>query len=174
MATVRRLATRSTRKVQHYSCDSCRSRKLRCDRPIPCANCVSREKECLFSPVPSGRRRTRGMVAPGDDDAPTLAPMPCPSDEDAQAPPAAPESNQEYLLAEIQAVKKLVLDLESRVNLGCDRRGGSATNLSSSNSITSPGPSTAGLDRVGDAVAHLERVSMSQDSRVSVIYPSSA
>jgi hypothetical protein len=43
---------RSNRKGQ-YSCNFCRTRKLRCDRPLPCTSCRSRGKTCQFEPTPT-------------------------------------------------------------------------------------------------------------------------
>jgi hypothetical protein len=41
---------RSNRKGQ-YSCNFCRTRKLRCDRPLPCTICRSHGKTCQFEPT---------------------------------------------------------------------------------------------------------------------------
>ncbi|CAI7621894.1 unnamed protein product [Penicillium manginii] len=57
MPSARPEAPRSHRKGQ-YSCEFCRARKLRCDRPLPCTNCVSRGKTCHFGPLPGQRPST--------------------------------------------------------------------------------------------------------------------
>jgi hypothetical protein len=41
---------RAPRKGQ-FSCNFCRLRKLRCDRPLPCTSCRSRGKTCEFNPT---------------------------------------------------------------------------------------------------------------------------
>lgn len=193
---------RSKRAAQHYSCDSCRSRKLRCDRPIPCANCVSRGEDCRFSHVPTSKRRKRGITLP----APINAPMPevaqgqphhqtTPSSaapRQLPLPPSqAPETlgeGQEILMAEIQAVKRVVQELESRVSSSYPRtaqpyvewaEANASTGSPSCDSTSSPAARPVwvenparkapapNLDRVGDAVAHLELVSMGNNLRVS-------
>jgi hypothetical protein len=37
------------------SCNSCRQRKLKCDRDEPCSNCVARNVSCQYAPWPRGR-----------------------------------------------------------------------------------------------------------------------
>ncbi|KAI9148201.1 Efflux pump mlcE [Paramyrothecium foliicola] len=51
------------------SCESCRARKLKCNREQPCQNCITRgqENDCNFSGVkaaPSSRRGTANVSAP--------------------------------------------------------------------------------------------------------------
>ncbi|KAF1993363.1 hypothetical protein P154DRAFT_381426, partial [Amniculicola lignicola CBS 123094] len=83
---------------------------------------------------------------------------------------AAPASSppREDLLAEIQAVRQLAQRLEKRLQerAPSSNQGGGAVGLSPSASTTSEGQlvSPASLGQVGDVVAHLERVSMSQSS----------
>lgn len=90
-------------------------------------------------------------------------------------------------MAEIQAVKRVVQDLESRVSSSYPRTaqpyaeyaepnaGIGSTSCDSTNSRTASSPWTTqpaskapapNLDRVGDAVAHLELVSMGNNLRV--------
>ncbi|KAH8701278.1 hypothetical protein GQ44DRAFT_717885 [Phaeosphaeriaceae sp. PMI808] len=122
----------------HTSCDFCRTRKLRCDRPLPCTSCKTRGKTCIFEQTPT----------PGLTPNPPL--------------PAAPASSppQEDLQAEIQAFRQLAQRLEKRIQEWTTNtnQGGGAIGLSPSASTTSEG------QLVGDVVAHLERVSMSQSS----------
>jgi hypothetical protein len=194
---------RSKRTAQHYSCDSCRSRKLRCDRPTPCANCVSRGEDCRFSHVPTNKRRKRGITLP----APIDAPMPdvaqaqqyhqtTPNSAAPSQPPLPPSQTpddlgerQEILMAEIQAVKRVVQDLESRVSSSYPRpaqpyvewaEANAGTGSTSCDSTSRPAVRSVwatkaaskapapNLDRVGDAVAHLELVSMGNNLRVSL------
>lgn len=158
-----RQGTRSGNRV-NYSCDQCRSRKLRCDRPVPCANCVSRGIECVFSPstVVTRRRRTRGLAAAKDNGSSTEgapATPPVPPSPSLVRHAAAPD--QTDLLAEIQALKRMAQDLESRVMSASN--GG--LSMSPTTTVTTTSPASSSLGKVSDAVAHLERVSMSQHSR---------
>jgi len=166
----------------HTSCDFCRTRKLRCDRPLPCTSCKTRGKTCLFegtSATPAAPSAHRGRNIPAAAASTTPVPVSAPAPfQQTPTPvftpnpllPAAPAASppQEDLLAEIQAVRQLAQRLEKRFQewTTSTNQGGVAVGLSPSASTTSEGQlvSPASLGQVGDVVAHLERVSMSQSS----------
>jgi hypothetical protein len=50
------------------SCESCRKKKLKCDREMPCANCTSRGVPCEYQ----GRRPTTSSVAADAEDVNAL------------------------------------------------------------------------------------------------------
>lgn len=50
--------------MQKNACLSCRQRKLRCDRQIPCANCVARSLECKQQPL---SQVSQGIKRPHDE-----------------------------------------------------------------------------------------------------------
>ncbi|KAM7211594.1 hypothetical protein V8F06_013011 [Rhypophila decipiens] len=191
-AAVRRQANRSSRSSRkgHYSCDFCRVRKLRCDRPLPCTNCVSRGKKCSFvsgdgqvfeadrTPSQDRSQRVVRNGPPGTLDPSTTA-LPENgasllhglSASTNNVPPAdAPP--QGSLLAEIQALRRLAQDLENRV--------AQTSTPSNSHEVHPPcelTPTSARFDigstrahlssdigEVGEVVAQLERVSMGQVS----------
>lgn len=132
----------------HYSCDFCRSRKLRCDRPLPCTNCVSRGKKCNF-----GQHQQHEL---------SEAARPPPQ----AAPPIA--TNPEALLAELQAFRDLAQELEKRVLESTDPQlrdnDSNFSLLLSPGSNTGPasvnlGPAPIKDGHMREVVAHLERVS---------------
>jgi len=112
----------------HTSCDFCRTRKLRCDRPLPCTSCKTRGKTCLFegapaTPAGSSAHRGRNIPASAASATPVLVPAPTPFQQTptpvftpnpllSAAPAASPP--REDLLAEIQAVRQLAQRLEKR------------------------------------------------------------
>ncbi|PKX89364.1 putative C6 transcription factor [Aspergillus novofumigatus IBT 16806] len=51
--------TRSTDEgnFKSYSCLTCRQRKVKCDRRVPCCNCVKVNKQCSFIPPVRGKRK---------------------------------------------------------------------------------------------------------------------
>ncbi|KAK6443068.1 hypothetical protein LTR95_000585 [Oleoguttula sp. CCFEE 5521] len=54
-------AERTSRRQDPVSCVACRKRKLKCDRTVPCSNCVSRKLECLIAAAEQGgHASTRG------------------------------------------------------------------------------------------------------------------
>ncbi|KAI1077861.1 hypothetical protein F5B20DRAFT_550593 [Whalleya microplaca] len=151
--------TRSHRKG-HYSCEFCRSRKLRCDRPLPCANCVSRGKKCHFGPAAAQRQHQQQQP----DSTAVHPPLPSPQ-------PTAPD--QGGLLAEIQSLRKLAQDLENRVVQSTSHQwSNNDSRFSQLSSPHSPGssfleidrPTSSDLGQLSKVVAHLERVSMRQSS----------
>ncbi|KAE8383478.1 hypothetical protein BDV26DRAFT_251807 [Aspergillus bertholletiae] len=165
--------TRSHRKGQ-YSCEFCRARKLRCDRPLPCTNCVSRGKTCHFGPS-AGQQSTRAPRT-GISSAVRLQQQqqvvshPTPPPPQLSSPhPSGPD---EGLLVEIQALRKLAQDLESRVVRSTgrqpDNNGGDCPLLPAHTSPESSGveigaASPSSLGQVSQVVAHLEHVSMVQN-----------
>ena len=153
-------ATRS-RKGQ-YSCELCRARKLRCDRPLPCTNCVSRGKTCHSSP-------SAGQIARPDTWAgQTLQQQPPSSIPPATTPvsPAGtPIFSQARLLEELQSLRRLATDLERRVVQTInqpDDHGGEYRLSPSQPHVDLPGQPHVDLSQVKEVVAHLERVSMVQ------------
>ncbi|KAK5653698.1 hypothetical protein OQA88_8729 [Cercophora sp. LCS_1] len=145
-----RQGTHPTRKV-HYSCDFCRSRKLRCDRPLPCANCVSRGKDCRFGPAIRQSARSRQLQQ---------------QEETPPQPSASTQAglDQAGLLAEIRSLKQLAQDLEKRVI--------QTTSSQQAQAVGNPSPPTSAssgdgyLDdsspqsHLSDVLAHLELVSL--------------
>jgi hypothetical protein len=157
----------------HYSCELCRARKLRCNRPSQCTNCVSRGKTCHFGPSAGQNARIDRPDTLADHTllqqqpprsfhlAATAAPMVSPADF----------SNQGRLLEQLQSLRWLATDLERRVvqTIKQPDDPGGEYRLS-----PSPGsgrshvdlPRSPGLDQVKEVVAHLKRVSMVQSLRV--------
>ena len=163
----------------HTSCDFCRTRKLRCDRPLPCTSCKTRGKICHFegilaTPAAPSAHRGRNTSAsatptPVSASAPfrqTSTPGFTPNPLLPVAPTLSPP--QDELLAEIQAFRQLAQRLEKRIQEHATNANHDSgpIRLSPSASSTSEGQlvSPASLGRLGDVVAHLERVSMSQSS----------
>lgn len=135
----------------HYSCEFCRARKLRCSRPLPCTNCVSRGKTCRFGTT------IATTVTPN---TPTI---PAPQ----QQPVSTTSSDQRALLAEVQALKSLAQDLETRVVQSTSHTHNLdfSQSPSTSGSPSSPGPlPTFRQSQVSEVVDNLERVSMGQCS----------
>lgn len=177
---------RSSRKGQS-SCDFCRLRKLRCNRPLPCTNCVSRGKKCHFGPavvgasIPAAHKDTAQQHQKRPVSVSTGTPPPLQSPQPAAA-------DQADLLAEIQALRRHAQDLEKRVIQSTSpRREDNGFDFSRSLSASSPGPGpfrvdvgpapSSGLGQVSEVseasevsqvVAHLERVSMIQSSHESI------
>lgn len=157
---------RSHRKGQ-YSCNFCRSRKLRCDRPLPCTNCASRGNSCLFEPIVGEeqcrqQRRQQQRQQVSNVNTPESLPQ-----------PVATITDRDGLLAEIQALRKLAENLEKRVatqttNHPRDSTGASFSPSNLPTGLTShqPDPDPSGLGQMSDVVAHLERVSMGHGSYV--------
>lgn len=157
----------------HTSCDFCRTRKLRCDRPLPCTSCKTRGKTCLFQGAPAtpaeppanGGRGIRASAACAPPVPGSFTPNPLLL---AAHPSSPPKAGNEDLLSEIQAVRKLAQRLEKRLQERetSINEGSSAVWPSPSASTTSEGQlvSPASMGQVGDVVAYLERVSMSQSS----------
>ncbi|OGM48079.1 hypothetical protein ABOM_002893 [Aspergillus bombycis] len=169
--------TRSHRKG-HYSCDFCRARKLRCDRPLPCTNCVSRGKTCHFGPSAGQHTRApRTVISPAVPAQHQQQIVSNPTPPSPQLPSPRPSGPDQGLLAEIQALRKLAHDLEKRVVQSTGRQpendGGDYSLLPPP---TSPESSrvdmgvapTSGLGQVSQVVAHLEHVSMVQNSQEPV------
>jgi len=163
------IGTRSSRKGL-YSCDFCRLRKLRCDRPLPCTSCVSRGKKCQF-----GQEQQKQQASL---DTPQATPQPLPSPQPASA--AADQIwGSDGLLAEIQALRRLAEDLEKRVTM----QNGSTHEHLHPSLLAFPPPSSytftpadagmspaSGLVQVSEVVAHLERVSMGRSSQEPVYF----
>ncbi|KAI9698560.1 MAG: hypothetical protein M1820_007450 [Bogoriella megaspora] len=43
--------------LKGFSCLICRQRKVKCDRHVPCSNCIKAEKQCSFIPPVRGKRK---------------------------------------------------------------------------------------------------------------------
>lgn len=162
----------------HYSCAFCRSRKLRCDRPLPCTNCATRGKTCHFRPDAGQQAHTPKSPAPAADAPWQQRRQPA----SGVSLPALPSPNaialdQKGLLAEIRNLKKLASDLEKRVTESTTQPRDSGLDHVPSASASSPGASILDASpplslelgdegEVGKVVAHLDRVSMGHSSRV--------
>ncbi|KAH8662619.1 hypothetical protein BX600DRAFT_437991 [Xylariales sp. PMI_506] len=166
---------RSNRKGQ-YACDFCRTRKLRCDRPLPCTSCVSRGKDCRFGLAADQNSRP----PPSNPDCAPTAPQQQPEQASRThaATHRAPQSaalDQAGLLDEIQALRKLAQDLERRVaqSTGLLDENSGICLPSPASDLRVPVPdvgttSVSGPDQMGEVVAHLERVSRDQSSQRSI------
>lgn len=141
----------------HFSCDFCRSRKLRCDRPLPCTNCVSRGKKCHFAQRQQLESTDAGGLPP----------------QIAQPTATSPEG----LLAELQAFRNLARDLEKRVLQSIDPQ--LRDNDGNVSLLASPGSNTGSesvdlfqppreVGQLRKVVAHLERVSTCPSLDVSL------
>jgi hypothetical protein len=176
----------------YYSCDFCRARKLRCDRPLPCTNCRSRGKTCHFEnettiPVSSGGRdlstpvSTTAIATPTDAlsnalEQPLHAPIPSPfPSQQPQTVTMTPKnllpslpSFQGELLAEVQTLRRLTRQLEKRIieNTTSLHQCDNDTVPSPASSATFEGTFTpySDLVQVGSFVAHLQHVSMGRSS----------
>ena len=93
---------RSNRKGQ-YSCNFCRSRKIRCDRPLPCTSCRSRGKTCQFDPTPAVHE-AQGLQTPVSIGA---------SLTQQQTPLSS--AGKPDMQAEIDALQSRVQELEERI-----------------------------------------------------------
>ncbi|KAH7067253.1 hypothetical protein BKA63DRAFT_114709 [Paraphoma chrysanthemicola] len=160
---------RPGRKGQ-FSCNFCRTRKLRCDRPLPCTSCKSRGRTCQFEPIPSTLEHRQTT-------APTLAEV-IPQQQGHIATTTLPIGSytkpltptQHDLLTEVQALRRLTQDLERRVvqstvihespiiasDVSLTPDSQDVTHLSDT--------SLSNLSHVSEVVAHLQRVSRSQSS----------
>lgn len=139
----------------HYSCEFCRVRKLRCSRPLPCINCVSRGKTCVMD--------VEGPVVEDRQPTPSSRPLSPPN----QPSGTSNELSNHALLDEVHRLRRLAEDLERRISHG----GSNATNTSQAQhllpSVTHTVPSTPTSTPAPDAlgpicavVTHLDRVSM--------------
>jgi hypothetical protein len=99
---------RSNRKGQ-YSCNFCRSRKIRCDRPLPCTSCRSRGKKCRFDPTPTARE-AQGPHTPVSVGVSLTHQQP---HESLEAPSISTENPD--ILAEIGALQARVRELQERI-----------------------------------------------------------
>ena len=61
-------AQRQRPRQDPVSCDSCRKKKLKCDREIPCANCTSRSVPCEYQ----GRRPPAAASSPDTEEVKAL------------------------------------------------------------------------------------------------------
>lgn len=155
-----------TGRKGHYSCDFCRARKLRCSRPLPCINCVSRGKKCVLEadgghPVHTKSTRVAALTHTRAAEA-----------HQQQLPP--PARSDHDLLDEVQRLRRLAEDLERRIAHG----GGSGRDAEAESynpTSTNPPPplptvtpaTTISPDDFGPicaAVTHLDRLSMGKGS----------
>jgi hypothetical protein len=185
-----------TARKGHYSCDFCRARKLRCDRPLPCTSCRSRGKTCHFENETSTPPTTRNRVTipPVSNTARSLAGVPYDAQDQRQlaqlslsqpfqqpfspiltpdsivAPPIPPQ--HEDLLAQIQNLRQLTERLEERVvkSTASHQHRNSESATLSSTSLAGDDELTlhSNLEQMSDVVAHLQRVSMGRSLLDSV------
>ncbi|KAI4702970.1 hypothetical protein J4E81_001843 [Alternaria sp. BMP 2799] len=157
---------RSNRKGQ-FSCNFCRSRKIRCDRPLPCTSCRSRGKTCQFDPTPAARE-VQGPQTPVSIGASLTQQQPY---ESIQTPSSS--TGKPGMLAEIDALQSRVQELEERIirettfpsQAGNDDRESIRTAFvpgTAPDEIERYRPSETQETR--DMVEHLEGVSMGQSS----------
>ncbi|KAF2826049.1 hypothetical protein CC86DRAFT_383004 [Ophiobolus disseminans] len=167
---------RASRKGQ-FSCNFCRARKLRCDRPLPCTSCRSRGKTCEFNPTPSTLKsqqprtpistgQSPQILLPQVDQSPFLK---------VTSPPVSfPQTTAPThvdLLAEIQALRKITQDLEQRVVQNSNSQqlheNGNHIFISEADSNPKYGLPTpvSSHGQVSEIVSHLQLVSMSQISQ---------
>ncbi|CAK7224648.1 hypothetical protein SBRCBS47491_005621 [Sporothrix bragantina] len=142
-----------TARKGHYSCDFCRARKLRCSRPLPCINCVSRGKRCVLE---EGGEVEVTPTAPHHE--PRNLPTPAPS-----------HSNDQSLIDEVHRLRRLAEDLERRIsrsNAGSAALGDanhSPASIGWAQTTASAVPAAAPPDAMGPicaVVTHLDRMSM--------------
>ncbi|CAK7224555.1 hypothetical protein SCUCBS95973_005556 [Sporothrix curviconia] len=167
-----------TARKGHYSCEFCRARKLRCSRPLPCINCVSRGKRCVVEEggqmevAPTAYRREH----PRPPDAPLL--------------PGNDDNNQNNLVDEVHRLRRLAEDLERRIcqsqgtgaNRGNDEASHcqalttttAATTTTTATTATTTTPTPGGatpvpLGPICAVVTHLDRVSMGNGSYADML-----
>ncbi|KJR81438.1 uncharacterized protein SPSK_01018 [Sporothrix schenckii 1099-18] len=181
----------------HYSCEFCRVRKLRCSRPLPCTNCVSRGKTCVMDaegpvemPVPMPTAVAGAVAGPAEvRQTPRPARQYSPSSQTTGTPFVHDAGNQ-ALLDEVYRLRRLAEDLERRIHSGTDAStstGGAGTKtVAMAMAMPPPLPSPPPLPRPSPAVApdamgpmcavvtHLDRVSMGNGSYADLGQPSSA
>ncbi|KAI4691017.1 uncharacterized protein J4E88_002494 [Alternaria novae-zelandiae] len=157
---------RSNRKGQ-YSCNFCRSRKIRCDRPLPCTSCRSRGKTCQFDPTPAARE-VQGPQTPVSIEASLTQQQPY---ESIQTPFSS--TGKPDMQAEIDALQSRVQELEERIIRETTFRPQAGNDTSDSVRtafVSRTGPDeieryrTSEIQETRDMVEHLEGVSMSQSS----------
>ncbi|KAH8805494.1 hypothetical protein F5884DRAFT_708950 [Xylogone sp. PMI_703] len=180
------MSSRTTRRPHRkgqYSCDFCRARKLRCSRPLPCTNCVSRGKTCHFGPSSPGQTTCSGtqerplgaeqqQLPPGQPPLPPshIAALTVPPQA---SPHAAPQTttSQAQLLEELQSLKSLAVELEKRVMQSVHHppiEDDPGRYVFQSPSSPASLAASSSLPQVQQVVAQLERVSMVQSSRESI------
>ncbi|KAL2760065.1 hypothetical protein ACRALDRAFT_2095780 [Sodiomyces alcalophilus JCM 7366] len=64
------------------ACLACRASRTRCDGGKPCANCHTRNRQCLYEPSRRGGARVRNKAKAGDATQPQPISFPTPSEED--------------------------------------------------------------------------------------------
>lgn len=166
--------SRLSRRNGHASCDFCKIRKLRCDRPLPCTSCKSRGKTCVFKGIPGQEKPISDTLGSHSTPLPT-GPLPRVEQTPTQASSASlslgasvPQPAQADLVDDIHALKRMIQLLESRLQGRAVSaiQGAGTSGLSPPQSTTTEdvlaSPDLPG--KVRDAVADLESVSRSQSS----------
>ncbi|KAH7083994.1 hypothetical protein FB567DRAFT_550997 [Paraphoma chrysanthemicola] len=159
-----------TGRKGQFSCNFCRSRKLRCDRPLPCTSCKSRGRTCQFEPSHTNSEPcqtaalTLAEIIPQQQERVATTPLPIST----STKPLAP--TQHGLLTEVQALRKLAEDLERRVAQSTVNNESpivvSDVSTTPDSQDVTPLSDTplSNLSHFSEVVAHLQRVSRSQSS----------
>lgn len=172
-------SSRVSRKGQ-FSCNFCRKRKLRCDRPLPCTSCRSRGKTCEFDPTPTDTKIVHPDTTIATKHASQEWVPHIRSSTDAITTNSAisayqiSPSTQTDLLAQLQALRKLTQDMEQRVTWSSvdQQRHDCGEPAYTTVTVTRPNNGLLTLvseqGDVGDIVSHLQLVSMSRVSQTPV------
>jgi hypothetical protein len=141
---------RSNRKGQ-YSCNFCRTRKLRCDRPLPCTSCRSRGKTCQFEPMPAALKdhEPNTPISIVNDLQQQQQPQ-------QQIPLPSFTAEQVDLLAEIHALQRRTQDLEKRIigTTPASQQWSPPASTPSSRHDSLPTP-LGNIEQMGEVVGHL-------------------
>ncbi|KZL80568.1 fungal specific transcription factor domain-containing protein [Colletotrichum incanum] len=111
------------------SCVTCRKRKVRCDKQMPCSNCRRAVIQCIF-PAP-GRAPRR------------------PRPKDPNAPPKNSSEREVELMKRLRKLEGIVEELSGQIEV----ESGTGSNSGRQNSSTGNSPETFGNDASGDRAA---------------------
>lgn len=90
------------------SCVTCRRRKVRCDKQMPCSNCRQKAIPCIF---PSPGRTKRGL-------------------KDPNAPPRSSKHREAELTKRLYKLEGIVEDLKEQIEVDATGKGGVTTSTS--------------------------------------------
>ncbi|KAH7412218.1 hypothetical protein DE146DRAFT_642625 [Phaeosphaeria sp. MPI-PUGE-AT-0046c] len=161
----------------HFACELCRSRKLRCDRPLPCTNCRTRNKICCVyengadslkphkEDLDVSTSRSPATIL-GHADPARARNSNSEPDPTAERPHA---SFHEDLLAEIQTLRMATQKLEHRILQDSTTHQPPVSGFIALPQSSCLGSATvlqavSETKQVGDVVAQLQRVSMGASS----------